>query len=87
MIFDRIRLALQRSKELNLVIVLKGHHTLITTPDGKASLNSTGNAGMATSRQRGFLTGLLTGLWHRVTLLLKLPFSGHSAAWIAGTGR
>ena len=34
--FKRIELALQKAKELNLVIVLKGHHTFIAIPDGKA---------------------------------------------------
>jgi ADP-dependent NAD(P)H-hydrate dehydratase / NAD(P)H-hydrate epimerase len=60
--YDRIHLALQRSKELSVVIVLKGHHTLIATPDGKAFFNSTGNAGMATAGSGDVLTGLLTGL-------------------------
>ncbi|NOT52619.1 MAG: NAD(P)H-hydrate dehydratase [Chitinophagaceae bacterium] len=60
--FDRIKLALQKAKELNLVIVLKGHHTLIATPDGKAFFNSTGNAGMATAGSGDVLTGIVTGL-------------------------
>jgi ADP-dependent NAD(P)H-hydrate dehydratase / NAD(P)H-hydrate epimerase len=60
--FDRIQLALQRSKELNIVIVLKGHYTLIATPDGKAFFNSTGNAGMATAGSGDILTGIVTGL-------------------------
>ena len=59
--FDRIELALQKSKELNVVIVLKGHHTLIATPDSKAFFNNTGNAGMATAGSGDVLTGILTG--------------------------
>jgi NAD(P)H-hydrate epimerase len=60
--FDRIQLALQKAKKLNIVIVLKGHHTLIATPDGKGFFNSTGNAGMATGGSGDVLTGILTGL-------------------------
>lgn len=60
--FDRIQLALQKAKELNCVIVLKGHYTLITSTDGKCFFNSTGNAGMATAGSGDVLTGILTGL-------------------------
>ena len=60
--FDRIELALQKAKELNCVIVLKGHYTLITTSDGRTFFNSTGNAGMATAGSGDVLTGILTGL-------------------------
>ncbi|HKO82421.1 MAG TPA: NAD(P)H-hydrate dehydratase [Chitinophagaceae bacterium] len=60
--FERIELALQKSKEYNIVIVLKGHHTFIATPGNKGYYNSTGNAGMATGGSGDVLTGILTGL-------------------------
>ena len=69
--FERLQLALQKSKELNIYIVLKGHHTFISTPEGKARpddlvgrgyFNSTGNAGMATAGSGDVLTGIITGL-------------------------
>jgi NAD(P)H-hydrate epimerase len=60
--FDRIDLALQKAKELNIFIVLKGHYTFIATPEGKGYFNSTGNAGMATAGAGDVLTGILTGL-------------------------
>ncbi|MEP7255594.1 MAG: NAD(P)H-hydrate dehydratase [Ferruginibacter sp.] len=69
--FERLQLALQKSKELNIYIVLKGHHTFISTPEGKARpddlagrgyFNSTGNAGMATAGSGDVLTGVITGL-------------------------
>jgi len=60
--FERIHLAIQKSNELNVVIVLKGHHTLIAAPGSVAYFNSTGNAGMATAGSGDVLTGLLTSL-------------------------
>jgi hydroxyethylthiazole kinase-like uncharacterized protein yjeF len=60
--YDRLQLAQQKSKELNLVIVLKGHHTSIVTPVGKVYFNSTGNAGMAKGGSGDVLTGILTAL-------------------------
>ena len=58
--FDTMDLALTKAKELNIYIVLKGHHPLIATPSGKAFLNSTGNSGMATAGAGDVLTGILT---------------------------
>lgn len=60
--FERVLVALQKAKELNCIIILKGHHTFIATPDGKGFFNTTGNPGMATGGTGDVLTGILTGL-------------------------
>ena len=60
--FERLQLALQQSKELNIYIVLKGHNSFISTPEGAGYFNSTGNAGMATAGSGDVLTGIITGL-------------------------
>jgi ADP-dependent NAD(P)H-hydrate dehydratase / NAD(P)H-hydrate epimerase len=60
--FDRMATAGKKAKELNIIIILKGHHTLIAMPGGKAYFNSTGNAGMAKGGSGDVLTGILTGL-------------------------
>ncbi len=60
--FERIDMALQKAKELDIIIVLKGHHTFIATPEGNGYFNSTGNAGMATAGAGDVLTGTITGL-------------------------
>ncbi len=60
--FERLTLAREKAKELQLIIVLKGHRTFIAMPGGKAYFNNTGNAGMATGGSGDVLTGILTGL-------------------------
>jgi NAD(P)H-hydrate epimerase len=60
--FERVNLAIEKAKELNIYIVLKGHYTLTATPEGKGYFNSTGNSGMATAGSGDALTGILTGL-------------------------
>jgi len=60
--FERMELAMHKAFVLNCYIILKGHYTLIATPDGKAFFNSTGNPGMATAGSGDVLTGIITGL-------------------------
>jgi len=60
--FDRIKLVQKKAADLQCVIVLKGHHTLIALPDGTAYFNSTGNAGMAKGGSGDVLTGIITAL-------------------------
>lgn len=60
--FERLELAIQKSKALNIYIVLKGHYSFISTPSGPQFFNSTGNAGMATGGSGDVLTGIITGL-------------------------
>lgn len=60
--YERIETALQKAKEYNILIVLKGPYTFIATPGGLGYFNNTGNPGMATGGSGDVLTGLLTGL-------------------------
>jgi len=59
---NRLEVALQAAARWNAFIVLKGFHTIVATPDGRAFINSTGNPGMATAGTGDVLTGMLAGL-------------------------
>ena len=60
--FKRWNLAVKKSLEYNLIIVLKGHHTLIALPTGETFFNTTGNPGMAKGGTGDVLSGILTSL-------------------------
>lgn len=60
--FDRLRLASERARQYQCVIILKGHYTFIAMPGGKGYFNSTGNAGMAKGGSGDVLTGILTAM-------------------------
>ena len=57
-----MQLATKKAVTLNCYIILKGHYTLITCPDGTHYFNTTGNAGMASAGSGDTLTGIVAGL-------------------------
>jgi hydroxyethylthiazole kinase-like uncharacterized protein yjeF len=59
---DRINIARNFAREHELIVVLKGHRTLIAHPDGTVWVNTTGNPGMATGGTGDILTGITAGL-------------------------
>jgi NAD(P)H-hydrate epimerase len=59
---NRLEIALESAAKWNAFVVLKGYHTIVATPDGRAFINSTGNPGMATGGTGDVLTGMLAGL-------------------------
>jgi hydroxyethylthiazole kinase-like uncharacterized protein yjeF len=58
---DRINIARAFAREHELIVVLKGHRTLIAEPDGTLWVNTTGNPGMATGGTGDILTGMVAG--------------------------
>ena len=60
--FLRLNRQIEFSANYRCIVVLKGAHTSITTPDGKVFFNSTGNPGMATAGSGDALTGILLSL-------------------------
>ena len=53
---------MQKAAELQVYIIVKGHRTLVATPEGIGYFNMSGNPGMATAGSGDVLTGILTGL-------------------------
>jgi ADP-dependent NAD(P)H-hydrate dehydratase / NAD(P)H-hydrate epimerase len=59
---DRISIARAFATEHSLIVVLKGHRTLVALPDGEVWVNTTGNPGMATGGTGDILTGMVSGM-------------------------
>jgi NAD(P)H-hydrate epimerase len=59
---DRLGAARRLARRTRGHVVLKGQGSLVASPDGRVSVNPTGNPGMATAGSGDVLTGLLAGL-------------------------
>jgi hydroxyethylthiazole kinase-like uncharacterized protein yjeF len=59
---NRLEVARTFAREHELIVVLKGHRTLIADPGGTVWVNPTGNPGMATGGTGDVLTGMVAGL-------------------------
>lgn len=66
---DKIGVLRQTAAKLQAVIVLKGPHTLIGTPDGQVFINLSGNSGMGSAGTGDTLTGTIAAAF-----CLGLPF-------------
>ena len=59
---ERRNRALETARKFGVIIVLKGYRTVIAAPYGRASVNPTGNPGMATGGTGDVLTGIIAAL-------------------------
>jgi NAD(P)H-hydrate epimerase len=59
---NRIDTALEFAGKHGVILVLKGHGTLVASPDGRLAVNSTGNPAMASGGMGDTLTGIIAGL-------------------------
>ncbi len=59
---NRLESATEFSREYGVVLVLKGHRTVIAGPDGQLAINSSGNPAMASGGMGDTLTGIIAGL-------------------------
>ncbi|MEG1765700.1 MAG: NAD(P)H-hydrate dehydratase [Muribaculaceae bacterium] len=79
----RLRKALEVARYYNIIVVLKGHHTMTIRPDGKIYINSSGNAGMATAGSGDALLGIIASLVAQgykpeVSAVLGVYIHGHA---------
>jgi NAD(P)H-hydrate epimerase len=56
---NRKKIAKEFAKKYNVILVLKGHRTIVASPDGKVYINKTGNPGMASGGAGDVLTGMI----------------------------
>jgi NAD(P)H-hydrate epimerase len=56
---NRLEIAAEFATSHHVYVVLKGHRTVIATPDGRVYINPTGNPGMATGGTGDILTGVI----------------------------
>lgn len=59
---SRIEFVRDKASELGVVLVLKGHQTLVGTPTGEVFVNSTGSPAMASGGSGDVLTGMIGAL-------------------------
>ena len=78
---DRLRVAREFSREHGCLLILKGHCTILTLPNGEAFLNSTGNCGMAKGGSGDVLSGILLGLMGQNIHPVKAAVAG---VWLHG---
>jgi ADP-dependent NAD(P)H-hydrate dehydratase / NAD(P)H-hydrate epimerase len=82
--FNRMKLQQKWSSKLNSIIICKGAHTIITSPDGRIFFNNTGNPGMATAGSGDVLTGMILSLLAQKYLPLDAAILGVYLHGLAG---
>ncbi len=59
---DRLGVVRKFAREHEVIVVLKGHRTLVVRPDGDAWVNTTGNPGLSTGGTGDILTGMVAAM-------------------------
>jgi NAD(P)H-hydrate repair Nnr-like enzyme with NAD(P)H-hydrate dehydratase domain len=62
---DRLKIATEFAQQHNVIVVLKGHRTIIASPYPPSHINVTGNPGMAKGGSGDVLTGIVAALLAR----------------------
>lgn len=80
----RHQLQLDFSQNHKVFVLLKGAHSCLTTPDGMAYFNTSGNPGMAKGGSGDVLTGILTALLAQNYSVLDAALIGMYVHGVAG---
>ena len=59
---NRLSVSKEFAEEYGATVILKGHHTVVTAPDGEQYINITGNQGLATGGSGDVLAGIAASL-------------------------
>ena len=78
---DRIGLAVRSATAWNKVVVLKGSHTVVALPDGRAAISPYANPALASAGTGDVLAGMALGL---MTQGMDPFDAGCAAAWLHG---
>lgn len=60
--YEKLTILRDFARKHRVIVVLKGAHTAVATPDGEVHFNATGNPGLSTGGTGDVLTGVLTAL-------------------------
>lgn len=82
--YERLTHAMELARRMECFVLLKGHHTMLCTPDGYVYINTTGNAGMATAGSGDALLGIITALLARGYSRLEASCLGMYLHGLAG---
>lgn len=58
---NRAKWAWEASRELDCIVLLKGHETVISVPNGRIFINHTGNSALSKAGSGDVLTGMISG--------------------------
>lgn len=78
---DRVTAARSFAQKYGVILVLKGHNTIIATPQGNVLVNTTGNSGLAKGGSGDVLSGMILSLLGQGATPVQ---AASAAVWLHG---